>query len=189
MTVYKILTDKENFRIFNLDLEELFSELGEDFDFNFPSMGVYVKDSWKTLKKGEFIQTPEYPDAIETPDISEWQSGDLVLSDKAFSLLHKYLSDYGEFLPVQCNNDNYYIFNILNIMNVVDMNDSEQDIDQGIYMGINKLSFKEDLLADTLIFKTKFDNLTGVYCTDTFRDLIDELGLTGLLFTDDLTSS
>jgi hypothetical protein len=188
MKIYKVQPDQENYKSFNLDVEEIFTELGEAFEFNFPSLGISVKEQWKTLSSGEFIQPPEFPNAIAIPDISEWQSGDLVLSEKAYELLEKYLSGYGEFLPVKCVNSTYYIFNVLNILDVVDKENSEQDIDQGVFMGLKRLSFKSNLLEDTLLFKIKYDNLGSIYCTSNFKHLIEELELTGLVFHIDLVS-
>jgi hypothetical protein len=141
MKIYKVRPDQENFKSFNLDVEEIFTELGETFEFNFPSLGISVKEQWKTLSSGAFIQPAEFPNAKEVPDISEWQSGDFVLSEKAYNLLNKYLSDYGEFLPIMCGNTTYYIFNVLNILDVVDKENSEQDLDQGVFMGLKKAFF------------------------------------------------
>ncbi len=188
MTVYKIQADNEHYKAFDLDIEEIFDKLGEDFDFNFPCLGISVKEKWQTLSSGKYVPIPEYEHATKIPDISDWQSGDLVFSGKACDLLYKHLADYGEFLPVKCDDQNCHIFNVLNIMDVVDVENSAQILDQGVFMGIKKLSFKEGLLTDTLLFKIKYDNLHNIYCTDAFKTLIEKSGLTGLIFTEDLAS-
>ena len=113
-----------------------------------------------------------------------------MLSHKAHEVLADKLKSYGEFLPVKCGGETFYVFNVLNIVDddAVGAGRSEQDLDQGVFMGVNKLAFNEAKLGDALIFKTRFDHLGGVYCQDEFKALVEKAGLEGLLFMRDLAA-
>lgn len=144
-----------------------------------------LKDVW--IDQGGAFVKVEGLKATEAPDITVWNSANLVLSPKAFDLLHDELNSDGEFLPITINGSNSYVFNCLNVVEV-DPSASEADIVNGLWMGIKKLGFSEGDVSSNLIFKTSFDRCSALYCGEAFRTLIEKHQLTGLLFLKDLVN-
>lgn len=96
----------------------------------------------------------------------------------------------GEVLPIFCEGIPYYVLNILAIANddAIDLENSKQNLVEGHYMGIDALAFVEDKVKDYLIFRTEFDVCVGLYCTDRFKDEVENGGYKGIRFTRDLVS-
>lgn len=115
-----------------------------------------------------------------TPDITFWHHS-LALSEHALSKLESELEDLGEFLPVKVNNQSWYVFNLLTKADsYIDMQNSEKDIENNTQVGIKSLCFSST--PEHLIFKTDYDSNVRIFCTDKFKNLIEDNELSGLRF-------
>ncbi|MCG8667943.1 MAG: hypothetical protein MI867_00895, partial [Pseudomonadales bacterium] len=79
--IYKLRFDREFYFSINIDVDELFSKMGDDFQFldGTPRLADWV------APKAEFYAAGNNQ-ALEVPDVSDWL-GNLVLSQKAYDAL------------------------------------------------------------------------------------------------------
>ncbi|WP_339848480.1 suppressor of fused domain protein [Paenibacillus sp. FSL W7-1088] len=115
------------------------------------------------------------------------QVTDLVLKERAANILSDLLEDKVELLPVHHNKEKYYVMNILNILDCV-------DIDQSIpskYGGFKNFVFEENEIQNQHIFKTLSYNYeiqnepfisSQTFVSDEFKQRVEEAGLQGFRF-------
>lgn len=186
MTIYKLKSDIVNYLSFTIDPVEFMLKMGDEYSSHF--MGESKREGWNE-PDGKFFKTNDHKKGTYAiPDITMWSLGNIVMNDKAYSLLSGELGSLGEFLPVKCEGKQYHIFNNTNVVedSAVDADNSTQIIEKGLFMGLESLAFIEDRVSDQLVFKTKYDNCAFSYCTDRFRELVESNGLTGLYFETEL---
>lgn len=145
--------------------------------------GGPLVDNWQNVT-GTLEQKKEGAVSDDVADISFWHHSP-VFSEKAYAQLVGALSCHGEFLPVDVAGTLFYVFNILERCDkLVDLDNSEKNIVDGVQAGINTVVFQAgDFPA---IFKTDFDNAVRVFCTNEFKVQVEATGLTGLTFSEDL---
>lgn len=164
---------------------EIRSKMGDDFDvMNF---GQSMKDIWKA-PNGQFLTSDT--GSIKIPDVSSWAPHVLVFSQKAYDLLPNHLTEYGEMLPVNIESNNYYMFNMMHMLDdsIIDQDKSKKAIFEGAEVGISNLTFKNNLINDDiLIFTLPYVGGTTIFCGDKFKNLIEELKITGITFDTKLT--
>ena len=136
--------------------------------------------------EAEFYPSENYSsrsDVPKIPDITTWLYGNLILNEKAFQSLQNDLAPHGEFLPVSCEGQSYFAFNILSLIDDSAINKelSEQDIQDGLYMGVKHIEFHDSAIRSQ-IFKTSFDKTLYSYCSSTLKDKIQSNKLNGLIF-------
>ncbi len=171
---------------FHIDNDEIDYKMGEDMMIHFDPTPHRYTGIWKK-PNATFYKPDNFSNANKIPDITTWAFY-LILNEKAYRKLSKTLEPHGEFLPVNCEGYSYYLLNTLVIADTIDAVDhkkSEREIKDGVYMGLKKLSFKENNLKDNILFKTEYD-YAPVFCTDEFKKIIDKEKLEGLVFRTDL---
>lgn len=156
----------------NLDLDII-------LDFN--SRSTPLAPYWPKLAT-EFIAGENQNSPI--PDISYWLEASLVLSPRAYRLLGDALKQCGELLPVQAEGDTYYIFNCLTVGEDDKDNCSFKQV-EGIDFELERLTFK-DSNAEHFIFKSEMDAYRNLFCSDRFKQAVEEFGLTGISFDESL---
>jgi len=192
MSIYRIREDHDHYLMFNLTPDELRSKMGRKFRY-FMNRTPKAQPDWVT-PDATFKKDAQIKGADTLPDISYWTTSHMVLNQKAFDALSNSLIEYGEFLPVSVEGNPYYIFNTLKLVDEsfinLDMSEREYEGEGEIVMqvGLHKLKFKEELLKDTLLFKTEFDTYLNIFCGDEFKNMVEMAGLTGILFKEDLAS-
>ncbi len=179
--IYLIVNDGFKYKEFTLLITDVMDIVPtgvnprEVMKFNY--FNISMKDWWSGLT-ASFKNIENDPPA-PIPDISGWRGGSLVLSKKAYDCLNELLAPHGEFLPVDCDNEEFFVFNCLTLA-LVDEKNSEQNIMDGTFMGIKKIVFNPLDLPGKPIFKTKYDRCDGLYCGDEFAQLVKDCGLTGI---------
>ncbi|HTF94719.1 MAG TPA: response regulator receiver protein [Cellvibrio sp.] len=162
MKIFKI--DNDGFRYQELDL------FIDDFIDAFPAdmSDIAIHD----FSRNNMSLAPYWPSMVTgfsviegkenlIPDIAAWIDATLLLSPRSYRLLGDLLSPYGEFLPIQIDNEIYQIFNCLT---VVDVHSRSQD----------EVVFKPLEITDGIAMAT--------YCTDRFREAVQSFGLKGIIF-------
>lgn len=190
MKTYKISFDHLNFLNLSINKKKLMLAVGKGIGGSKAFMSyswdnLSLKDAWVD-QGGSFVQ-PEGLKATQKPDITTWNGANLVLSPRAYDLLMPKLDDYGEFLPITIDNAPFYIFNCRNVVEA-DKSQSESDIVDDLWMGVKSIGFSDDAVANNLIFKTRFDRCSTLYCGDEFKKHIDSLEFKGILFQENLVS-
>ncbi len=192
MAIYRIRTNNEEYMLFNLTPTELRAKMGRGFRYNINRLPTSQPD-W-VMPDAIFRKSPNFKKADKLPDISFWTTSHMVLNQKAYDVLASQLKEYGEFLPVSIEGITYYIFNVLYLVDesFIDLDKSEREYegegDCRAQVGLHKLKFKEELLSNTLLFKTEFDTYLNIFCGDEFKDLVENAGLQGIVFKPDLAS-
>lgn len=186
MSVYKLRFDRNRFMTFDISSSELRSKLGSDYR---PLLDKKVwSDFWLELD-ARFHDDSDSKNTLTIPDITCWFTDRLMLNENTKSNLEKKLNQYGEFLPVKCEGIQYYIFNVTNIIdNIIDEKNSKKTIEESGYIEVEQLSFIEEKACKNLLFKTNWNGLKNIYCTDEFKSLIESSGYSGLIFSKDLAS-
>ncbi|MFC6632792.1 hypothetical protein [Microbulbifer taiwanensis] len=153
---------------------------------NLGLLDVKFSDRWKKVDTS-FASLPDHPQAVKIPNISIWKNATLVLSEKAYANLKLILADYGEFLPINIDGFNYFIFNLLT-SGKVDDSKSQYEWDGDVALGIEKLVFDESDIKEKAIFKSFHQGFGGIFCSDGFRSTCEELEIDGLIFEEDLSN-
>ncbi len=190
MTTFLIMNDGYKFQEFDLEIDDIVDFVPEKFDlldiYDFSLHNLAFAKWWGKVESG--FTAIDSDSSAEIPDISCWIGATLILSNKAYNLLKSELKPYGEFLPVQCASNNFYIFNCLTIVNV-DEQKSEQELFDGEVVDINKIVFDKSEVGTQIIYKTKYNNCQDLFCNESFKEIIIKNYLTGITFSENLTQS
>lgn len=109
----------------------------------------------------------------------------LIMKMPVYELLKERLAYFGEVLPVQAEGNNMMLFNLLTF----GQEQKEMCItkyEDGFEAGLELLTFEQGDVQNKLLFKSKLEGAQKVYCTDEFRNIIQNNKLKGLVFDEDL---
>jgi hypothetical protein len=111
---------------------------------------------------------------------------DLPMTEAARRKIGPYLEKYGEFLPLACDDGEYWTFHVTRFVDALDENASDvlrSPDDQKVVLMILRHVFRPERLTADLMFKLPQSRGRGsFYVTDPFVNLIRASGLTGLKF-------
>ena len=104
-------------------------------------------------------------------------------NQKSWDILAPLISDSVQLLPLRCDQDN---FNILKVINIIDCLDySKADVfrsqETGRILGIRKYAFKEQLIRNQHFFAIP-EKKFGILVSQAFKDLVEQNQLEGLSF-------
>ena len=109
--------------------------------------------------------------------------GVLICDAFAYSRIREAVSGEIEILPIQVDNLEMYVINVVNVVDCLDEDKSHVEyFSDGGVSGIKQYVFKTDLLADVMLFKIPQSSRTEIYASDNFRELVLGANLTGLVF-------
>lgn len=166
MSTYLIEPDFDYLEL-DLDPLDLETQFPESFELekilNFSRHNIPLKKLWPQIEAG-FVDTGELR---KTPDISIWIDGALLLSSNSMRLLSELLEPYGEILSIKVNNEEWYIFNCLNLST------------GGCFEG----------RFDEVIYKLSVSNRFGIFCKSEFKNRVEENGLRGVIFSKAIDST
>lgn len=189
MRTYKVTDDYVNFLNLDVNLKEVLLSVGKRMG-GIKKFSTYGADNASLVRvwgqqRGRFTAVAGLP-GTEAPDITKWNGANLVLAPNAYQALKASLQPYGEFLPIAIDGKIYFVFNC---MNLVDANEkqSENDVVDGLWMGITRIGFRNRDVTENLLFKTPFDRCSAIYCGEEFKSLVESNGFRGLAFSRDLT--
>ncbi len=108
----------------------------------------------------------------------------LVVNEKGYETLSVHLREAVEFLPLDYENGQSYLMNVIDVRDCLDRSRSDvsyfNDTDEIIY--VRKFAFKTGTLRDAVIFRVKEVPTYGPYVTDEFIEAYQDAGLDGLDF-------
>lgn len=181
MPVYKILPDShyQELDLLTHDLDKFLpSRISSKEFLNFPVLNLELKSWWKPFTTG----FKEVNSGEEVPDITTWLGSTLVLNTKAKLALSEILMRHGEFLPIFVEGEEFYIFNCMEMVGV-----DEDQSKLGEFGIPQSIVFMEKEIAGLNLFKTLFDSCADLYCSEKFKQCVEEEGLRGISFQSDLT--
>jgi len=185
--IYKLRFDRTKYLTFEILPDELEEKFGADYLF------MLDEPTWLSFWKpvnAKFIDMSDRKNVTIPPDITCWFTDQLVLNENAYTQLSEHLKPYGEFLPVMCEGIPYWLLHVtcLTGMDVVDEVQSNRHIEEGGYIDVNRLTFKEERVKNLLLFKTEYNGYKNIYCTELFKQLVERNNLSGLIFNPDLAA-
>lgn len=186
--IYRMDNDGYQFKWLALDAVDIADLMPEEYSLKqihrFYYHNLSLAEGWKNVASTFKSNFDRVNDPI--PDISLWVGyASLVLNEKAFNALNDTLKSFGEFLPVTCGNDTFYIFNCLTLADA-DESRSKSVLQDGLPVEITKIDFDKNEIDGRLIFKTKFNACRDLYCGDEFKKAVESQALTGIIFLTDL---
>jgi hypothetical protein len=148
--------------------------------------GIPRATSWKPIRmrRLKFTERGQFRRPCDFPAGS---GGDNVfMSHAAREKLGPYLDKYGEFLPLSCDEGNFWTFHVTHFVDALDENASDvlrASDDPGRILMIHKHVFRPEKLTADWMFKLPQSGGRGAfYVTDPFINLIHGFWLTGVKF-------
>jgi hypothetical protein len=172
MNVYILDADVEKY------LSIYYSNSDDIVEFNRRFDGSSLKKSWTGKEELEFGR-----DGLPKGDTPGLSSHIPVFSPRAVEILADLLKDSGELLPITCEGEDYFLFNVTRLVDALDEDASELErFDDGGILRIARYGFKEDLLIGVNIFKLPQKPLSYPYVTDAFVHRVEDSALSGFEF-------
>lgn len=172
MNVFILDADVNKYRGIYYTNEDDIVEFNRRFD------GAPLGKRWTGKEK--FSLTPERLPKGDTPGLS---SHIPVFSARALKVLADFLERRGELLPILCDRETYFLFNVTHVIDALD--EPNCDIERfngGRIMSIDRYAFVEKKLMGEILFKLPQAPLGWVYVTDPFVDRVKTEGLKGFKF-------
>lgn len=107
-----------------------------------------------------------------------------IFDKKSVDLLNGYLKDAVEILPIQSKDGEFYIINVINVLDCIDYEKSMYRTfpNSDRIMAFQSYAFKEEMLQGVNIFKIKDEPRRSAFITDDFRNCVLENKLVGFKF-------
>ena len=171
MKVYILDADSDRYKSLVMITGDLF-ELVRRFN------GKPMKRPWTDVKIGL------------APDANTFPKGDFpslipsvpIFSPRAISALGDLLESNGEVLPIVCDSEQYFIFNVTRVVDALDESNSEivRFKDSSRVLNIRDYAFLKDRISELTIFKIPQDNT--IFVTDIFVKRVKSKKLKGFWF-------
>ena len=183
--IYRIHPNVKEYFHFLISADEVEAKLGKGNRFHLEKKPKRYMAGWEPLEFEFFNNYDTKPKG--RPDISVW-NGRLYVSAKACDLLADVLDESVEVLPVRNGEAQGYLVNLLNTAEDVDAIDPKLTV-RNEWNELIALGFNEGKVGKFSLFRTKEDNYRGIYCTEWVKELIESLGLSGVVFSVDLADA
>ena len=158
MKVYTLRSDVNKYRGFYYTNEDDVVEFNRRFD------GRSMKNTWTGEEKFAFVTR-----RLPRGDISGLSSHIPVFNSKAVKALSDFLESNGELLPITCNAERYFVFNVTKVIDALDEDNCELKLfDGGAIMDVETFSFFPERLQGITLFKIPQLILADVFVTDPF---------------------
>ena len=184
--IYKLRADRNHFLMGYLSTEEIERVIGDYFLLDEPLWAAF----WKPINI-VFQDDSDSQSIITPPDVTVWgTSNNLICNEKAYKALVQPLANFGEWLPLTCENKPYWLFHSTKktLLDCVDVTLSQRTIDATGYTEAQKIVFKPNALDDLLVFQTEYTFYANLYATEKFKALVAQSDLKGLRFSDDMSN-
>ena len=167
----------ESFKLINEDKEFLrhFKQKmssGEKQNREFDNLKIEIIDT------GKSSDSPRFWNYI----------GTLVFSERAKNCLEDCLKDCVEFIPLKYEQINYYMLNVVRIVDAIDYDSAAfRRLDTGLVVGMDKYSFRTDAINNLHMFKVFLNGRiydSEIYVSSELTERIEELNLAGFKFTE-----
>jgi Immunity protein family (Imm11) len=138
----------------------------------------------KPMKKlGKDARIKKDPRRVPKGDSPSLIPGVPIFSQRAVEALRDLLEANGELFPTKINSENYFIFNVTHVADVLDEPNSELSrFKDGRVFYIDCYSFVAKELKGLSVFKIPQMVVGDVYVTDAFVERADSAGLKGFWF-------
>ncbi|WP_215396920.1 hypothetical protein [Rheinheimera oceanensis] len=179
--IFRIAAPKNTHELIDFDVISMAKMLG-DKDFKLvrrlSNSNVSILDRWVKPSCGFNKKYKSEPS-----DVSLWGSF-LLLSPLAYESLSPDLSAHGEFLPIDLNGTDWWLFNCLELgkESLADCVSHEA----AHSTELEKLVFDERALSGKLIFKSELEGCKTLFCDDRLKIAVTQLPVCGVNFNNNL---
>jgi hypothetical protein len=172
MKVYILDADVDRFRgIYS-------AEKRGRIEFRHRFNGNPIKHGWKGKERFRFV-----PANLPKGDTPGFSGSIPVFNRNAVNALSDMLEPNGELLPITCEGEDYFLFNVTRLVNALDEENCDLErFDDGRIMTIDHYSFFKERLRGEVVFKLPQKPLSWVYVTDPFVLKVNATGLRGFKF-------
>lgn len=172
MKVYTFCADVNKFRGIYYTNEDDIIEFKRSFD------GNPIKDTWTGNEQFAFV--PARLRKGDTPGLSTHIP---VFNSKAVEILADFLEPNGELLPITCDGERLFVFNVTRVVDALDEDNSELKLfSDGEIMDVVGFSFFEEKLSGMTVFKIPQLIRMDVFVTDPFVERVEAAKLKGFKF-------
>lgn len=113
-------------------------------------------------------------------DVTSLSAGIIILTEKSKAILEDLIKDSVEFLPLIFEGRNYYIINVIKMIDGLNKDKSEyRTFSDGRIMQVLKYEFNSDIVKGHHIFKISEFKRGSVYVSDEFKKRVEENNLMG----------
>ncbi len=173
MNVYVLNSDADSFRSIYLAGD------ADWFEFTSRFNGTPMKDSWS----GKVLQFKYTRGLLPKGDTPSFDATILVFNAKAVEALADLLEPNGEILPITCEGEPLFLYNVTRLVDALDEENSELErFDDGRIMDIDRHSFYSEKVANEVVFKVPQIALHDIFTTDPFIARVAAAGLRGFTF-------
>lgn len=172
MRVYMLDADGDSYRGIYFYDEDSILGFTERFD------GAPMKNSW--TGKELFKYVPRYLPKGDTPS---FHASIPVFNARAVEVLADLLEPNGELLPIRCQGEDLFLFNVTRLVDALDEENSRLErFDDGRIWDIKLYSFFREKLVTEAVFKLPQITSSWVYATGPFVERVQAAGLRGFDF-------
>ncbi|WP_149981633.1 hypothetical protein [Pseudoalteromonas rhizosphaerae] len=192
MNVYQLRKPTNTYDVIDLDIMEMAKQIVKNA--NEPMSDAIIRTVMSDVPQGNVTLTALSPRGFtckhlerakkQNYDINLYSSF-LVLNKTAYTYLSAPLSEFGEFINLKTDGDKLYLFNPLTFAQE-DLSLTEKAYLDGYEDELKSLAFDKEDVRNKLIFKSKLQSGLSLYCTDDFKELVNDNNLSGLVFNTDL---
>lgn len=106
------------------------------------------------------------------------------LNEQAMDILKPFIANHVEFLPLKCDEEDYTLIHVTNIVTCLDHDKSVIRYSKfgNTPRSVRKYVFDCEQMTDHHIFRLEEDRFVRTFVSDTFKSLVEENGLEGLRF-------
>lgn len=184
MNIYRLKSMVNSYEVIDLDIFEFAEIIGDD-DLSLvrsqPRTNESLLDTWETPSCS---YSKEYKQAVKYPDISFWGTY-LLMSATAKTKMVALLSDFGEFLPLSVEGDEFYLFNCLTF-GLEDKQLCVVKYNEGIKDGLESLAFDIQDVQSKPVFKSNLQGSRTLFVNEKFKQCYDANNFSGLRFDTEL---
>ena len=192
MAIVTFYSDLDLYAFIDFDRDQIERLCGDHHKdrFDFLSVPRSYKDVITETLRVNFSDSCGGLTGKNIPDLMEFR-GKLFLSQKAYDAVAPIIDGDGdgdgdgEFFQVAYEEGSGYIFNPLKTAESVEALDPELCI-KNDWDEVENVGFFEDRLKGISVFRSAFDGYNDFYCQEAFKRIVEESGLKGLIFSQDL---
>lgn len=145
--------------------------------------GVPRRDSWAPIRMQLIREEWDGRSFMESD--APWLSGDaLIFRPHAVQAMAPLLAPHGEFLPLDCDEAELFVFNCTRVVGALDEDSSELErfSSDGTISWIRRHVFRPEVVRDVPVFKLANMRVSPTYVNEEFVTRWNEAGLRGLIF-------
>lgn len=128
--------------------------------------------TWKHRPQLAVFKEPRRKQPKPRADISTLRPGALVLNGKAYAVLGEFLARFGQLLPLECDGEIEYFYNVTRLIDCVDQ---ERSVKRGSGSIAKEAFFEQAVPQDAMVFKDPLTARIRIYVNDPAKDHLQEL--------------